>query len=115
MNAAIQPVIPAAERAKSYYSATLNEETNYPTLQGQVSVDVDPPYARIEIADDGTGIGPHRPEGRLGLAIMAERAQRIRGQLHISPRKEGGGTSVAVVLGSSPNRTGRAADSGPST
>jgi signal transduction histidine kinase len=70
-----------------------------------VSVDVDPPYARIEIADDGTGIGPHRTEGRLGLAIMAERAQRIRGQLHISPRKEGG-TSVAVVLGIAPNRPG---------
>jgi signal transduction histidine kinase len=63
--------------------------------------DIDPPYARIEIADDGAGIGPHRREGSLGLAIMAERAQRIRGQLHINPRKEGG-TSVAVVLGTKP-------------
>jgi nitrate/nitrite-specific signal transduction histidine kinase len=66
-----------------------------------VRFDIDPPYARVEIADDGAGIGPHRPEGRLGLAIMAERAQRIRGQLHINPRKEGG-TSVAVVLGTKP-------------
>ena len=40
MNAATKPVIPAAERAPSYYSATLNEETHYPSLQGQVSVDV---------------------------------------------------------------------------
>lgn len=40
MNAAIQPVKPAAERAPSYYSATLNQETDYPTLQGEVSVDV---------------------------------------------------------------------------
>ena len=33
-------VTPAAERCKSYYTATLNQETSYPTLQGQVSVDV---------------------------------------------------------------------------
>ena len=66
-----------------------------------VRFEIDPPYARVEIADDGAGIGPHRREGSLGLAIMAERAQRIRGQLHINPRKEGG-TSVAVVLGTKP-------------
>ncbi|AYC32604.1 FAD-binding oxidoreductase [Pseudomonas cavernae] len=40
MNAALKPVTPAAERCPSYYSATLNEETHYPSLQGQVSVDV---------------------------------------------------------------------------
>ena len=63
-----------------------------------VSCEIDPPYARIEVSDDGAGIGPHRPEGRFGLAIMAERAERIRGQLEITPRASGG-TSVAVVLG----------------
>ncbi len=66
-----------------------------------VTFAIDPPYARIQVEDDGAGIGPHRPEGRLGLAIMAERAQRIRGQLQITPRAEGG-TSVAVVLGTAP-------------
>ncbi|MFI8611214.1 NAD(P)/FAD-dependent oxidoreductase [Pseudomonas sp. NPDC077649] len=40
MNAITQPVKPAAERALSYYSASLNCETDYPTLQGSVSVDV---------------------------------------------------------------------------
>lgn len=40
MNAALKPVIPAAVRCPSYYSATLNEETDYPILQGEVSVDV---------------------------------------------------------------------------
>jgi signal transduction histidine kinase len=79
-----------------------------------VTVEIDPPYARIEISDDGTGIGPHRKDGRLGLAIMAERAQRIRGQLHISPRNEGG-TAVAVVLGTSVSRSPRAEQAGPST
>jgi signal transduction histidine kinase len=68
-----------------------------------VSCEIDPPYARIEISDDGAGIGPHRPEGRLGLAIMAERAERIRGQLEITPRGSGG-TSVAVVLGTAHRR-----------
>ncbi|AYC31584.1 FAD-binding oxidoreductase [Pseudomonas cavernae] len=40
MTAALNPVIPAAERAPSYYSATLKHETDYPALQGEVSVDV---------------------------------------------------------------------------
>ncbi|HEX6871882.1 MAG TPA: GAF domain-containing sensor histidine kinase [Micromonosporaceae bacterium] len=68
-----------------------------------VSCEIDPPYARIEVSDDGAGIGPQRPEGRFGLAIMAERAERIRGQLEITPRAPGG-TTVAVVLGSSTRR-----------
>ena len=68
-----------------------------------VSCEIDPPYARIEVSDDVAGIGPHRPEGRFGLAIMAERAERIRGQLEIKPRSSGG-TSVAVVIGASPRR-----------
>lgn len=66
-----------------------------------VNIEINPPYARIEISDDGAGIGPHRPEGRFGLAIMAERAQRIRGELQINPR-EHGGTSVAIVYGTPP-------------
>ncbi|MBO3273896.1 NAD(P)/FAD-dependent oxidoreductase [Pseudomonas schmalbachii] len=40
MNAALQHPKPAAERALSYYSASLNEETHYPTLQGEVNVDI---------------------------------------------------------------------------
>jgi signal transduction histidine kinase len=69
-----------------------------------VSCEIDPPYARIEVSDDGAGIGMQRPDGRFGLAIMAERAERIRGQLEITPRLTSG-TSVAVVLGSPPRRS----------
>jgi signal transduction histidine kinase len=69
-----------------------------------VSCEIDPPYARIEVSDDGAGLGPQKPEGRFGLAIMAERAERIRGQLEITPRASGG-TSVAVVLGNAPRRS----------
>jgi signal transduction histidine kinase len=69
-----------------------------------VTCEIDPPYARIEVSDDGQGIGPQRPDGRFGLAIMAERAERIRGQLEITPRSDSG-TSVAVVLGAPPRRS----------
>jgi signal transduction histidine kinase len=69
-----------------------------------VGCEIDPPYARIEVSDDGAGIAPQRPEGRFGLAIMAERAERIRGQLEITPR-DSGGTTVAVVLGAPPRRS----------
>jgi signal transduction histidine kinase len=68
-----------------------------------VTCEVDPPYARIEVSDDGSGMSTHRSDGRYGLAIMAERAERIRGQLEIKPRASGG-TSVAVVIGASPRR-----------
>jgi signal transduction histidine kinase len=66
-----------------------------------VTCEVDPPYARVEVSDDGQGIADQRPDGRYGLAIMAERAERIRGRLEIRPRP-GGGTTVAVVVGTSP-------------
>jgi signal transduction histidine kinase len=59
---------------------------------------VDPPFAQIEVSDDGQGIADQRPDGRYGLAIMAERAERIRGRLEIRPR-EPNGTTVAVALG----------------
>ena len=63
-----------------------------------VTCEVDPPYARIEVSDDGQGIGPEPPDGRYGLSIMAERADRIRGHLEIRSR-DPHGTTVAVVLG----------------
>jgi signal transduction histidine kinase len=68
-----------------------------------VTCEVDPPYAQVEVSDDGQGIGDQPIEGRYGLAIMAERAERIRGRLEIRPRKPSG-TTVAVVLGTSPRR-----------
>lgn len=71
-----------------------------------VTCEVDPPYAQIEVSDDGHGIPDDvRSKGRYGLAIMAERAERIRGRLEIRPRQPNG-TTVAVVLGSSLRRGG---------
>jgi signal transduction histidine kinase len=70
-----------------------------------VTCAVDPPFAQVEVSDDGHGISDQRPEGRYGLAIMAERAERIRGRLEIRPRQPNG-TTVAVVLGTSLRRGG---------
>lgn len=63
-----------------------------------VSCTVDPPYASIEVSDDGQGLSDQRSQGSYGLAIMAERAERIRGRLEIRPR-DPSGTTVAVVIG----------------
>ncbi|MQA26537.1 MAG: GAF domain-containing protein [Micromonosporaceae bacterium] len=68
-----------------------------------VTCEVDPPYARIEVSDDGHGIDAEPPEGRYGLSIMAERADRIRGQLRIQSR-DPQGTTVVVVLGADGRR-----------
>ena len=62
-----------------------------------VTCEVDPPYARVEVTDDGRGMSGDQNDGRYGLAIMSERAERIRGSLEIRPRKPHG-TTVAVVL-----------------
>ena len=70
-----------------------------------VTCTVDPPFAQVEVSDDGQGMGDTRPDGRYGLAIMAERAERIRGRLEIRPRQPTG-TTVAIVIGTSPRRGG---------
>jgi signal transduction histidine kinase len=70
-----------------------------------VTCAVDPPFAQVEVSDDGQGMSEPRPDGRYGLAIMAERAERIRGRLEIRPRQPTG-TTVAIVIGTSPRRGG---------
>lgn len=71
MNAATKPVIPAAERCKSYYTATLNEETDYPTLQGQVSVDV------VIIGGGFTGVASAVELAERGLKVAIVESHKI--------------------------------------
>ena len=71
MNAAIHPVIPAAERCKSYYTATLNEETDFPTLQGQVSVDV------VIIGGGFTGVASAVELAERGLKVAIVESHKI--------------------------------------
>ncbi|HEX6233011.1 MAG TPA: histidine kinase [Jiangellaceae bacterium] len=62
-----------------------------------VTVSVNPPAARVQVADDGVGLGV-RPRDRYGLDIMAERARRVGATLLIENRPAGG-TVVDVSLG----------------
>ena len=64
-------VTPAAERCKSYYTATLNQETSYPTLQGQVSVDV------VIIGGGFTGVATAVELSERGLKVAIVESNKI--------------------------------------
>jgi signal transduction histidine kinase len=97
------PAATEAELLRIGQEAITNARKHAGAANLWVTCEVDPPYAQVTVSDDGLGIGDQRPDGRYGLAIMAERAERIRGRLEIRPRHPSG-TTVAVVLGSSPRR-----------
>jgi signal transduction histidine kinase len=62
---------------------------------------VRPPFARITVVDDGTGLGDTR-EDAYGLKIMRERADRIGATLEIGSRDDFDdvkGTRVSVTVG----------------
>lgn len=63
-----------------------------------VNCTVDPPYASIEVTDDGGGLGAGRADSH-GLQIMRERAEKIGADLVIeSPVSAGRGTRISVNL-----------------
>ncbi|MFJ6196294.1 GAF domain-containing sensor histidine kinase [Micromonospora sp. NPDC092111] len=97
------PAATEAELLRIAQEAVTNARKHAGAANLWVTCEVDPPYAQIEVSDDGHGIGDQRTDGHYGLAIMAERAERIRGRLEIRPRQPSG-TTVAVVVGSSPRR-----------
>ena len=61
---------------------------------------VRPPYARLEVRDDGRGLDRGRADS-FGLGIMRERADRLDARLEVSRSTEspGQGTVVRVTLG----------------
>ncbi|MCG4455341.1 FAD-binding oxidoreductase [Pseudomonas sp. MMS21-TM103] len=71
MTAAINTVIPAAERCPSYYSATLNQETDYPPLRGDVNVDV------VIIGGGFTGVASAVELAERGLKVAIVEANKI--------------------------------------
>ncbi|MGK5684657.1 sensor histidine kinase [Actinoplanes sp. URMC 104] len=97
------PAATEAELLRIAQEAITNARKHAGASNLWVTCTVDPPYAEIEVSDDGRGFADDRPDGRYGLTIMAERAERIRGRLKITPRHPSG-TTVAVVLGSSARR-----------
>ena len=92
------PAAVEAELLRIAQEAITNARKHAQASNLWISCEVDPPYARVVVSDDGQGIDQQQPEGRYGLAIMAERAERIRGQLEIRNRHPRG-TTVAVALG----------------
>ncbi len=97
------PAATEAELLRIAQEAITNARKHAGAANLWVTCTVDPPYAEIEVSDDGKGFADTRPDGRYGLTIMAERAERIRGRLKITPRHPSG-TTVAVVLGTPPRR-----------
>ena len=71
MTAALKPVIAAAERCPSYYSATLNSETDYPTVQGTIQVDV------AIIGGGFTGVATAVELAERGLKVAIIEANKI--------------------------------------
>ncbi|XVJ50331.1 NAD(P)/FAD-dependent oxidoreductase (plasmid) [Pseudomonas sp. UBT] len=71
MTAAMRPVIGAAQRSDSYYTASLNDATQYPTLQGQVSVDV------VIIGGGFTGVASAVELAERGLKVAIVETNRI--------------------------------------
>ena len=71
MTAALKPAIAAAERCPSYYSATLNSETDYPTVQGTVQVDV------AIIGGGFTGVATAVELAERGLKVAIIEANKI--------------------------------------
>ena len=93
-----RPAATDAELLRIAQEAITNARKHAGAANLWVTCTVDPPMAQVVVSDDGQGIPDHQPDGRYGLAIMKERAERIRGRLEITPRHPSG-TTVAVVLG----------------
>lgn len=71
MTTAVNALTPAAERCKSYYTATLNEETSYLTLKGRVSVDV------VIIGGGFTGVATAVELSERGLKVAIVESHKI--------------------------------------
>ncbi len=99
------PAAVEAEMLRIAQEAITNARKHAGASNLWVTCVVDPPFASVEVSDDGQGMGDARPDGHYGLAIMTERAERIRGRLEFRPRQPTG-TTVAIVIGTSPRRNG---------
>lgn len=71
MTAAMRAVTGAAQRSASYYTASLNDATHYPTLHGQVSVDV------VIIGGGFTGVASAVELAERGLKVAIVESNRI--------------------------------------
>jgi signal transduction histidine kinase len=86
-----------AELLRIVQEAVTNARKHAQASNLWVTCTVDPPAATITVEDDGAGLGDKSADSH-GLAIMGERAARIRADLQVGPRLPHG-TKVQVTLG----------------
>ncbi|MFI6704963.1 GAF domain-containing sensor histidine kinase [Nonomuraea sp. NPDC050478] len=103
------PALPAATEAAAYRIATealANTRRHAGATRSWLRVEIADGTLRLEISDDGRGIGPEdRDESGVGLASMRERATELGGSCTIEERP-GGGTRVRVELPAEAEGTG---------
>jgi signal transduction histidine kinase len=63
----------------------------------QIALEFTSGQLRLSIRDDGVGFSPQREHTGMGLASMRERAEGLRGELHINSG-QGQGTEILVSV-----------------
>jgi signal transduction histidine kinase len=91
------PVASEVELLRIVQEAVTNVRKHARAKNLWLTVEVDPPRARITVTDDGRGLQAKRLDS-MGIQGMHERAGRIGGQLSVRNRSDGSGTVVEVVI-----------------
>ena len=91
------PVAAEVELLRIVQEAVTNVRKHARAKNLWLTVEVDPPRARITVTDDGRGLQAKRLDS-MGIQGMHERADRIGGQLSVRNRGDGSGTVVEVVI-----------------
>jgi two-component system NarL family sensor kinase len=100
VQAAALPALPAAVEVAAYRIATealTNVLRHAGADHASVCLEVGDGALRLEVSDDGVGLGEDRGTQGLGLTAMSERAAELGGTCDISVG-DGGGTRVRVSL-----------------
>jgi len=87
-----------AELLRIVQEAVTNARKHSQARNLWVTCSVDPPAASIAVEDDGRGVTQGPSASSHGMAIMRERAARIRAELTVAPRTPRG-TRVQVTVG----------------
>jgi signal transduction histidine kinase len=91
------PVAAEVELLRIVQEAVTNVRKHARAKNLWLTVEVDPPRARISVTDDGRGLQAKRLDS-MGIQGMHERAGRIGGRLSVRNRGDGSGTVVEVVI-----------------
>ena len=90
------PIAVEVELLRMVQEAVTNVRKHAAARNLWLTLSIEPPRARITLADDGRGLQRPRPDS-MGLTGMRERARRIGADLRIGPRGQGG-TLVDINL-----------------